>query len=485
MNASRKFIIVSTTIGILLIILVSLSLAYAGRDNTLMKDKSLNLEINGFSLELPLAQNKAVYDPVCLSSISDNRIKLENDLGAVVTINGKTIKAGNTINLRLDTLTDQTYITIDVNNEKDHRVIYLRTISAQLPALTTVGKSLYQGHYYATLGDEKTGLYELNTVGDLVYYIAPSAVSPLDENYADFQKHVLDDGSVRYSYHRSLKGAGGLGQRILLDENHQYLKTITLKKSNDAKENEGLTIPTFILIDDDHWIVASKQLILAQNLQAHLESQTGGTKIQRLLIQEVVDSQVLYEFRSDRFSELYPLNPGVYTTNLNAGSDYTGFNGMILDPKDNHLILSFKEMDTLVKIDLENQKIIWKLSGLSDDFALLPDQKIIRPTSLSLSAQGQLIVFDQGGPGGEGRILTIGLDEVNKKIRSFDALSLEGSSGASGQKVGELLAIYLLACSQGGNQALREMNFTSDQILLEASLPEGYYFNRVKKENGK
>lgn len=276
-----------------------------------------------------------------------------------------------------------------------------------------------------------------------------------------------------------------MGQRILLDENHQYLKTITLKQSNYAKENEALTTPAFILIDDDHWIVASKQLILGPNLQANLESQAQGTKIQRLLIQEVVDSQVLYEFRSDRFSELYPLNPSADTTNLNQGSDYTGFNEMILDPKDKQLILSFKEMDTLVKIDLENEKIIWKLSGLSDDFSLSPDQMIRRPTSLSLSGQGQLTVFDQGGPGGEGRILTIGLDEVNKKITAFDALALAGSSGASGQKVGELLAVYLLACGQEGKQVLREMNFTSNQILLEASLPEGYYFNSLKKEKVK
>ncbi len=483
MNASRKFIIVSTTIGILLIILVSLSLAYAGRDNTLMKDKSLNLEINGFALELPLAQNKAVYDPVCLSSISDNRIKLENDPGAVVTINGKTIKAGSSINLSLDALTEDSYITIDVNNEKDHRILYLRTISAQLPALTTVGKSLYQGHYYGTLGDGKTGLYELDMAGDLVYYISHSAASPVNESYADFQKHILDNGAVRYSYHRTPRGTGSLGQRVVLDENHQHLKTISLKKSNYAKENEGLTMPAFILISDDHWIVASKQLILADNLQADLESPAQGTKIQRLLIQEVLDNQVLYEFRSDRFPQLYPLNPSGYSESLNQGSDYTGFNGMVQDPKDDNLILSFKEMDTLVKIDLEKQKIIWTLSGLADDFALLPDQMIRRPTSLSLSAQGELIVFDQADL--ESRILRIGLDEVNKKVTDFQALGLGVDRPVSGQKVGEMLAIYSLVWGPGEKQALTEINFTTDKILLEVSLAEGYYFDAVRKENVK
>ncbi len=478
MNGSRKFIIVSTTVAILLIILVSISLAYAGRDNTLMKDKSLNLQINGFTLELPLSQNGAVYDPVCLTSLSDNRIKLENDLGAVVTINGKTIKAGSTINLKLEALTDNNRITIDVKNEKDHRIIYLRSISSELPKLRTVGKSLYAGNYYATLGGGKTGLYQVNTDGDLVFYIANSAVSPLNESYADFQKHILDNGTIRYSYQRIFKEDEGLGERIILDENYQYLKTITLKKSQHAKENEALTMPAFVLISDDHWLIGTKQLVLADNLASNSEAELSTNKIERVLIQEVLENQVIDEFRSDSFPQLDPLDP----YKLDQDTDYTGFNGMLIDPNDDNLILSLGKMGTLIKVDLEKQKILWTLSGPNDDFALLPEQKISKVSSLSLSPQGEMIVFDEGPSDGNSRILKIDVDEMNKKVLDFQEIPLNGSfTQASSQKIGDALSIYTIAWGKNESKAITEMDVKTGKVLFEITLPEGYYFNGVKK----
>ena len=74
MDSSRKFLIVSISAAVMLIILVSFTLAYAGRDNTLMQDKTLSFEINGFNLEVPLSENDAVYDAVSLSSVTENKI---------------------------------------------------------------------------------------------------------------------------------------------------------------------------------------------------------------------------------------------------------------------------------------------------------------------------------------------------------------------------------------------------------------------------
>ena len=486
MNASRKFIIVSTTIAILLIVLVSISLAYAGRDNTLMADKRLNLQVNGFGLELPLSENGAIYDPICLSSVSDNRIKLENDLGAVVSIDGKTIKAGSTINLSLDSLSENRLITIDVNNEKDHRIIHLRSISSELPKLSPVGESPYEGNYYGTLADGKTGLYEIDTKGELVFFIAESSISPLNETYADFQKHILENGSVRYSYQRISKINKTLGERILLDENHQYLKTFTLKKSEKAKENEALNIPAFILIDDNHYIIGTKQLILAENLPSNLGVEPTGTKIQRVLIQEILDHEVIHEFTSDNFPELYPLNEVSYVDNLDQGIDYTGFNGMILDPKDENLILSFENMNTFIKIDRETQKILWKLSGMNDEFGLSPEQKTIKPTSISLTPQGELIIFDGGQPDESNRILKLQLDEMNKKTIDFQEILLSPRRSlayGNTQKIGDTLPIYMIAWGEeeSGNTAITEIDFNTGKILLEITLPEGSHFNNVTK----
>lgn len=133
MDSSKKFIIVSVSVAILLIVLVGYTLAYSGRDNTLMSDKTLHFEINGFNVEVPLSEDGAVYDAVCLSSVTENKIKLLNEVTANVKINGKGIGAGTTVNLKLESLSSNELIKITVDNEKDERTIYLRTLSSQLP----------------------------------------------------------------------------------------------------------------------------------------------------------------------------------------------------------------------------------------------------------------------------------------------------------------------------------------------------------------
>ena len=128
MDSSRKFLIVSISAAVLLIILVSCTLAYSGRDNTLMSDKTLSLEINGFNVELPLSENNAIYDAVSLSSVTENKIKLVNEVGATVKIDNKGIGAGTTMDLKLEKLSSNELIKIQVGNEKDERVIYLANL---------------------------------------------------------------------------------------------------------------------------------------------------------------------------------------------------------------------------------------------------------------------------------------------------------------------------------------------------------------------
>ncbi|MGV8906782.1 MAG: arylsulfotransferase family protein [Acetobacterium sp.] len=495
MDSSKKFIIVSIGAAILLIILVSFTLAYAGRDNTLMSDKTLNFEINGFNVELPLAADGAIYDAVSLSSVTPNKIKLKNEVGANVKINDKGIGAGNTIELKLDQLSSGELIKIEVGYEKDKRIIYLRTVSSQLPQMTVTGESPYEGNYYATLNSGGAVLYELNSKGEVIFYIAKPLEEAKGETYWDFKKHVLEDGKIRYSYQRAYPDGDGqafsnnsLGERVILDENYHEIKTITLLESENAKAGDPVDGHDFILINDDHYIVSAYQLRFAENIPVALEPNPMGAKIVRTLLQEVKADKVVFEFASDAYPELYTLSTenNDYGNIANQSPDYANFNSMIIDPADNNLICSFRNLNTIVKINRETGAIIWKLSGAGDEFGLTEDQKTSKQNDVRLTDDGYLTIFDNANSSGQTRILKLKLDEVNKKVLEYKEYKIPGHvtvDGGSAQKVGDGREVYTVGWGNNtdGLAALTEVDFTSGKKLFEMTLPEGVFTYRIRK----
>lgn len=495
MDSSRKFIFVSLGAAVLLIILVSFTLAYAGRDNTLLSDKTLNLEINGFNVELPLANDGAIYDAVSLSSVTPNTIKLKNEVGANVKINDKGIGAGNTIELKLDQLSSGELIKIEVGYEKDKRIIYLRTLSSQLPQMIATGESPYEGNYYATLNSGGPVLYELNSKGDVIFYIAKSLEKAKGETYWDFKKHVLEDGKIRYSYQRSYPGTDGssfsnnsLGERVILDENYHEIKTITLLGSENAKAGDPVDGHDFILISDDHYIVSAYQLKFVDNIPAALAPNPMGPKVVQTLIQEVKAGKVIFEFASDAHPELYALSTenNDYGNLINQSPDYANFNSMTIDPVDNNLICSFRNLDTIMKINRETGAILWKLSGAGDEFGLTQDQKTSKQNDVRLTDDGYLTIFDDANNSGQTRILKLKLDEVNKKVLEYKEYKIPGHTtmdGGSVQKVGDSQEVYSIGWGNNtdGLSAFTEVDFTSGKKLFEMTLPQGVSTYRIQK----
>lgn len=495
MDSSRKFIIVSISVAVLLIILVSCTLAYAGRDNTLMSDKTLNFEINGFNVELPLTEDGGVYDAVSLSAGTPNTIKLLNEVGATVKVDEKGISVGNTIELKLDELSTDKLIKIEVSNEKDKRIIYLRTLSSQLPQMTTTGESPYEGNYYATLNSGGAVLYELNAKGNVIFYIAKSQEEAKGETYWDFKKHVLEDGKIRYSYQRSYPGGNGvafsdnsLGERVILDENYHEIKKITLLESENAQAGDPVDGHDFILINDDHYIVSADQLKFVENIPVALGPNPMGSKVVRTLIQEVKADKVVFEFISDAHPELYGLSTknNDYSNTTNQSPDYANFNSMTIDPADNNLICSFGNLNTIMKINRETGAILWKLSGAGDEFGLTEEQKTSGQNYVRLTEDGYLTVFDNADVSGQTRILKLKLDEVNKKVLEYKEYKVPGHTtvaGGSTQKVGDGLEVYAIGWGSNtdGLAALTEVDFSSGKKIFEMTLPQGVSTYRIQK----
>jgi hypothetical protein len=492
MDSSRKFIGVSIGLAILLIILVSCTLAYSGRDNTLMSEKTVHLEINGYSFEAPLSENEKAYDTICLTSVHPNVFILKNNIGATVKINDKVIGIGKTLEVELDELSVNKKIKIEVDNEKDHRVIYIRTISSQMPEMLVAGESVYNGNYYGILSTG-TALYELNNQGKVVFYIAKDIDQ--EETYSDFKKHVLEDETIRYSYQRIIKNKDTSisindtqGERVILDENYKEIKTLQLKKSDTVQSEEELNGKDFIMLSDDHYILVGNQMKIVDNIPADLESNPLGSKIISTLIQEVNEDEIVFEFSSDDFSELYGLsvNNNDYTNTISQNPDYMGFSSMVIDPVDENLICSFTNLNTIIKINRETGSIVWKLSGDLDQFGLTADQKMSGQTQIDVTDKGYFVIFDNGIITKKTRLLKIKLDEANKKILEYIEYTVPGHqsiAGGNAKKIGDNQEVYAIGwgINNDGLAVLTEMDFNSGRKLFEISFPQGVFNEAIQK----
>ena len=103
---------------------------------------------------------------------------------------------------------------------------------------------------------------------------------------------------------------------------------------------------------------------------------------------------------------------------------------VIIDPKDNNLICSFRNLDSIIKIDRKTGDIIWILGGKGDQFNLTEEQKFSRQHNATLLDNNRILLFDNGNAKGLTRIFEITLDEENKKVTNFKEFSLDGRFSA-------------------------------------------------------
>ncbi|MGL4282125.1 MAG: hypothetical protein ACRCSI_00280, partial [Eubacterium aggregans] len=133
MNKNTKILIGVWIFALVLILLVSFALAYSGRDVTLLKDRALNLNVNGQSVIIPLNDDQEVYDVPCLSTERDNVFILENDTGASIKVEGVTLQTGRKAKVGLSKISDNYRLRVTVETSKDNRTIHFRTKSSLLP----------------------------------------------------------------------------------------------------------------------------------------------------------------------------------------------------------------------------------------------------------------------------------------------------------------------------------------------------------------
>jgi arylsulfate sulfotransferase len=476
--------IIVAAVCLLLILLVSFTLAYAGRDVTMLTDRSLNLNVNGQSVIIPLDQDQAVYDLPCLTTERDNVFILENDAGASIKVEGVTLKTGRSAKIGLSKIADNYKLTVTVETSKDNRTIYFRTKSSLLPEMQITGQNAAGGEYLVTQAD-KPVMYKLDANGNITWYVALSDSEARGQTFANLQKHVLENGDVRYSYQLvdpdiETYGISDYfpGKTVVMNEKFEIMANdaggytrLAQNADNDSKvPGDPVDGHGFIVLADDDRISESYAMQKVTNIPAALSPASGGTRVLAAIVQEVKGTtEVAFQWNSTDHPELYALST---TGNQYSGdgiNDYLHLNAMLLDPTDNNIILSFKNADCLVKINRTDGSIMWILGGSGDQFGLTSEQKFTAQTDVTLNSDGSLTILDGD------RIETLTLDQSAKKVTAYTSVPLTGqkvSTYGSAQKTGDNL--YAIAYGKdSGKVALAELNTSTGLSDFEVLYPSG------------
>ena len=328
-------------------------------------------------------------------------------------------------------ITDENKIRIDIKfkDTKEYKTYYINTLPDSFLEYSIVNNGdNYDGNYYMTTYtmDQATSyVFKVDNNGNILYY------KKCEGFCSQFRKEESKEGKARYVYtaqdmeeENELDMTNLSGKMIIMDENYKVMDEV--KYIENSKSNNDKTYTIFEYLDDYHYLVTSS----SREKTSSIEGMKELTLIENN-IQEIKNGKVVFEWRSSEHKELYDYIEDLKSLNIEEENDYIHINKIIIDPKDNNIIASFRNISTILKIDRKTGKIIWTLGGKGDDFGLTKDQKFGYQHSLSFTSDHSLMIYDNKdnrpalGIKNESRIIKINLDEENKKVEKYTDYRLE------------------------------------------------------------
>jgi arylsulfate sulfotransferase len=151
-------------------------------------------------------------------------------------------------------------------------------------------------------------------------------------------------------------------------------------------------------------------------------------------------------------------------------------NDIFIDPKDNNLIVSFRQTDQIIKVDRTTGVIMWKL-GNQGDFPMTADEQFLRQHDATIFGGDTLMFVDNGLAGTRpySRIVEFTLNETNKTINSFKATPLPAASPFISYmgSVQKNNGIYFIG---GGTIPMNfEINATTGALISEQAIASNSY----------
>ena len=251
-----------------------------------------------------------------------------------------------------------------------------------------------------------------------------------------FRRWVIN-GQIRYTYivnnvdNAHIPNQNQLtGYVVIADENLNEIKKVHLKTHNDIIAGPGyvdLDVHDFILLNDDHYITMSYYPKKVSNIPATLNPDPDVQVISNI-IQEIQNDAVIWQWDATEHPELYEASvEGNDFTNTIVAQDYLHMNSMTIDPKDNNLICSYRNLDQVLKINRTTGAIVWRLGGKNSNFPISNTQYFMRQHNATLINNNHtLMLFDNGEVKSRpySRVLEFDLNEVNRTITGFRSFNI-------------------------------------------------------------
>lgn len=218
------------------------------------------------------------------------------------------------------------------------------------------------------------------------------------------------------------------GYYVIADENFNEIERVYLKSHGDidGQAQPALDGHDFILLGENHYLAMAYYEKTVYNIPSHLSPLTNGVKVVANIIQEVRNGQVIWQWDSTEWPELYGNSvEGNRFDDSTITYDYAHMNSMFVDPEDDHLICSFRNLDQVLKLNRHTGEIVWRLGGENSDFPMTEDQQFLRQHHATLvDNNSTLLIFDNGDidlrP--RERILEFKLNEATKQIMDYKSL---------------------------------------------------------------
>jgi arylsulfate sulfotransferase len=353
------------------------------------------------------------------------------------------------------------------------------TIDADFYSVTGYDSTSPKGEILMALNSKTDGkLFFLDQRGSIKREIS------VGTDVENLQKWTIN-GQVRYTYFHTegvstLDGITGseLGYEMVCDSSLNILDSVKLLSFGniDANIQDKLDVHEFILLGDKHYIYETYYEETPNNIPDSLHP-SSGVKVAACIIQEVLNGSVVFQWDGTQYPELY--SASVENNNFSDTAtllDYMHMNSICVDSLDNNLIVSFRNLNEIVKLNRQTGQIIWRLGGNKTDFALTQNEIFLRQHYPRLIENGQtLIVLDNGQDSirAYSRILEFQLNQNSMTISSFKSFNIPDhfiQFAGSVKKEGNEYFI-------GGGSAdySLQVNYTTGQELMRMNLKYSSY----------
>ncbi|MFI3325765.1 MAG: arylsulfotransferase family protein [Clostridia bacterium] len=435
----------------------------------------VSLTVNGYDLDISLGTDTHTwFDVEQMSTLIPNTISLDDTpSGYDVYIDGTLMLEGEEISIELEELSQAIGIQILLVNQNTSEKTYynIRTLHTAYDAIAS-GEGEGDGYYYFT---QSGNIYKMDMSGNIVYY--KDCAGSAGRN---FQQVTTEDGTIYYTYVETAQNNTDEKlesvqytqvQGVVMDENYEVVDIVEfLNTSEGMDENHSLESHEFYMIDLGHYFVSAYVGMEVDNIPTDVE-EDGSAYVAASVIQEIKDGELVFQWVSTDYEELYAYSVSKTDYSSDSCQDYMHFNSVNIAP-DGNIICSFRRIDAVIKIDRETSEIIWILGGEGDMFGLTDEQKFSFQHLAYYSDENTITLFDNGNENEQTRAVEITIDEETMTVTDYTAYEIEGAySAAQGSaiRLDDDEAIFLMGWGTRTDDGIifSEINFDTGEVYFQ------------------